>query len=63
MREDGFDFGAKNQYVIGLCIKKGPDTQPVTSQEERLRGDVPDSDGKLSVEIRQAIGAKVFVQV
>ena len=52
--EDGLDLGAEDQGSVGLRVEERADAQPVARQEQGPLPCVPDGDGELAVEARQA---------
>ena len=57
-----FDFGTKYKGPVLPVIEKGPDSDPVPSQEQFFLPGIPYCKGKLSIQLLQALLTKMLVQ-
>src|SRR6266851_388870 len=63
MREDGLDFGSKDQPAIVLIIIERLDADAIARQHELFTLAVPQGDGKITFDLVDEIEPALFVEV
>ena len=63
MREDGFDFGSKDQPTVVLIEIERLDPHPIAREHEPVALAVPNSDRKVALELVNEINSEYFVEM
>ena len=63
MGQERLDLRTEHQLAIHRRVEQGPDAHPVAGQEELRSLRVPDGNGELAIQMVQAAGAMLLVQV